>query len=57
MSNNLNKIINKFNNYDWSDLQPIKDYILKGRFPIFRTNAQIYRFIQNIKILLLKIIR
>ena len=30
MSNNLYKIINKFNNYDWSDLQPIKDYLLNG---------------------------
>ena len=54
MSNNLNKIINKFNNYDWSDLQPIKDYILKGRFPIFRTNAQRYRFIQKYKDFIVK---
>ena len=39
MSNNLYKIINKFNNYDWSDLQLIKDYLLKGILPRFRINA------------------
>jgi hypothetical protein len=27
MSNNLYKLINKFNNYDWSDLEPIKEYL------------------------------
>ena len=54
MSNNLYKIINKFNNYDWSDLQPIKDYLLKGIFPRFRTNAQRYRFIQKYKDFIVK---
>ena len=54
MSNSLYKIINKFNNYDWSDLQPIKDYLLKGIFPRFRTNAQRYRFIQKYKDFIVK---
>lgn len=46
-----NYIINKLNNYDWSDEQIliIKDYILKSVYPIFKTNAQKNRFIEKYK--------
>jgi hypothetical protein len=54
MSNNLYKIINKFNNYDWSDLQPIKDYLLNGILPRFRTNALKNRFIEKYKDFIVK---
>ncbi len=48
-----NYIINKLNNYDWSDEQIliIKDYILKSVYPIFKPMHKRIDLQKNIKIL------
>ena len=44
-------IINKLNNYIWSDeeIEKVKQYILNKKLPAFKTNFQKDRFIEKYK--------
>ena len=48
---NKNNVINTLNNYNWNDenINNVKNYILNGWLPSFKTNYQKDKFIQRFK--------